>query len=80
MFFNFLALFLFFYSPDIFILDDPISSLDNDTAHLIMENINNDPHWSTKTFIIATNRLKMINYADKVIHINNGRVDFFGTP
>ena len=45
-----------------------------------MESINNDLHLRTKTFIIATNQLKIINQADKVIHINNGRVEFFGTP
>ena len=69
-----------FFSPDIFILDDPISSLDNETADLIMKNIKTDAHWSAKTFVIATNRLKMINYADKVVHMNEGRVEFFGTP
>ena len=45
-----------------------------------MQNINNHPNWSTKTYIIATNRLKMINYADKVIHMEKGRVEFFGSP
>ena len=69
-----------FFSPDIFILDDPTSSLDNKTTHYIMENIRNDPHWSKKTFVIATNNLKMLNYADKVIHVKKGRIDFYGNP
>ena len=45
-----------------------------------MENIRNDPHWSKKTFMIATNNLKMLNYADKVIHVRKGRIDFYGNP
>ena len=45
-----------------------------------MENIRNDEHWSKKTFMIATNNLKLINYADRVIHVTKGRVDFYGNP
>ena len=45
-----------------------------------MENILNDDYWSKKTYIIATNNLKMVNYADKIIHVRKGRIDFYGNP
>ena len=61
-------------------LDDPTSSLDNKTIHYIMENIQNDDHWSTKTYLMVSNNLKTLNYCDKVVYMHKGRIQFFGTP
>lgn len=67
-----------FLRPNIFIFDDPTSSLDNVVASNIMEDINNDPLWKEKTFIISTNNMNMLKYADKIIYIENGVLEFFG--
>ena len=61
-------------------MDDPTSSLDTKTTHYIMENIRNNEYWNQKTFVITTNNLKMIDYADKIIHTHKGKVQFYGLP
>ena len=45
-----------------------------------MENISNHEYWKKKTFLITTNKLKLLKYADKVLHTKDGKIDFVGTP
>ena len=61
------------------ILDDPTSSLDNKVTASIMEGIREGEEMKGKTFIISTNNIKMFDYADKIVFMVDGRVDFFGT-
>ena len=67
------------HSPDILILDDPTSSLDNIVTDKIMKIIRHSPHWESKTFVIGTNNDKLVEYADRVIHIERGTVLFNGS-
>lgn len=69
---------LILFSPDIFILDDPTSSLDNTVSHQVMKSIKED--WDEKTFIITTNNFGLLSYFDRVIMIDNGKIIHFGTP
>ena len=75
---KFFEIFCNFFSPDILILDDPTSSLDNKVTAKIMEGIKSKPIWREKTFVISTNNIKMFDYADKVAFMRNGNVEFFG--
>ena len=43
-----------------------------------MTNIRNNRHWRSKTFVISTNNIKMFDYADKVVFIKKGNIEFFG--
>ena len=68
----------FYQNPDIFILDDPTSSLDSKVTAKIMEQIRKNKAWDGKTFIISTNNIKMFDYADKIVFVGKGKVEFFG--
>jgi ABC-type multidrug transport system fused ATPase/permease subunit len=70
---------LTFFSPDILILDDPTSSLDTKVTDQIFSYVTNAEPWSSKTFVVSTNNIKTFDYADKIIIIQKGKVEFFGT-
>lgn len=67
------------FKSEIFILDDPTSSLDNIVADKIMTSIKSDAEWANKTFVISTNNDKLVEYADRVIIMEEGKVRFLGT-
>ncbi len=60
----------FYKNPEIIILDEATSSLDAETEHKIMENINKFK--SKKTIIIAAHRLSTIMNADTIVLMNDG--------
>jgi ATP-binding cassette, subfamily C, bacterial CydD len=51
-------------SPDIYLLDDPTSSLDNKTIDKIMWNLKNKEELKDKTFVITTNDMNLLHFAD----------------
>ena len=59
-------------------LDDPTSSLDVKVTRSIMEGIKNS-EWRQKTYVITTNKLKMLEYADKVVYMEKGSMSFNGS-
>jgi ABC-type multidrug transport system ATPase subunit len=65
------------YSPDIFILDDPTSSLDNKVTVDIMKVITKKP-WNEKTFVLSTNNTKLLEFVDRILLIEKGRIKFDG--
>lgn len=69
-----------FFSSDIFLLDDPTSSLDNTVSEMIFRNITTDQYWNQRTFVFSTNNLGMLKFVDRVIFIENGRILYFDTP
>lgn len=76
----YLYLIIFFFSPDIFILDDPTSSLDNTVSEMIFREITSGEHWKEKTIIFSTNNLRMLKFVTKVIFIENGRILYYESP
>jgi ABC-type multidrug transport system fused ATPase/permease subunit len=67
-----------FYKPkDIYLLDDPLSSLDFHVACEIIENaIQKD--LKNKTRVIVTHSIQYLMYADKIIYLDEGQVKFDG--
>ena len=63
---------------DIYLFDDPISSVDAIVYNKILDNLINN-FLKEKTVIFASNDIKYINYFDKVIFIEKGKLKFFGT-
>ena len=61
------------FSPDIFLLDDPTSSLDVNITKEIMKSLDNS-RWKDRTFVISTNKLTMLEHANKVIYLDQGKV------
>jgi ABC-type multidrug transport system fused ATPase/permease subunit len=70
----------FYQNPDVFILDDPTSSLDNKLTLDFLECINNEDPWKEKSFVISTNKVKFLEYCDKVLFMKNGEIIFDGVP
>ena len=60
------------------ILDDPTSSLDNKVTVNILEQLNTNPRWNQKTYIISTRKINILSKMDKVIFMEGGKVLFFG--
>ena len=64
--------------PEILILDEATSSLDNLTEKKIMDSI----HFlkRKKTLIVVTHRLSTVNKCDKIFFINKGKITKQGSP
>ena len=56
----------------ILLLDDPISQVDTDTGHKLIETIRTLA--GNKTIIIVSHRISAIQFADTIISLNKGRV------
>ena len=61
-----------YHNPEILILDEATSSLDNDTENRIMDDINQLK--GNKTIILIAHRLSTLNNCDKIIKIINGEL------
>ena len=62
---------------DIFILDDPISSLDANTGKNIMMNCIID-YLKNKTRVLVTHALQYTKYSDRIIYMKNGEIKWEG--
>ena len=69
---------MFFLRPDIFLLDDPTSSLDNKVTLEIMKHISTVAPWNHRTFVITTSNLRVLDFCNRVIFIDKGRIAFNG--
>jgi len=64
-------------NPKILILDDSLSAVDTETEEMILNNIENIT--KNTTFFISTHRISTSKKCDKIIFLNNGRIESFGT-
>ncbi len=61
--------------PEIFLLDEPSSALDEDTEQIIIEKLVHYTKKTNKTLIMVTHSRKIARtYADNIIQIKNGKV------
>lgn len=65
--------------PKILLLDDITSALDKKTEKEVLNNITQYARENKITVIIATQKISVLNYADRVIVLNNGRVQSFAS-
>ena len=63
---------------DIYIFDDPISSLDANVGMNVMKNCI-IKYLSKKTRILVTHALQYISFADKIFYMNEGEIKWIGT-
>ena len=68
---------IFLKNPDILIFDEATSALDVETEELVMEEIRN--YFKDKTVILITHRLKLLDIADRIVVMENGRIAEEGT-
>lgn len=67
----------FIKNPEILVLDDCLSAVDNETEEFILNSINEG--LENKTAIIISHRISSIKYADKIIVLDEGRLIEEGT-
>ena len=68
----------FIKDAPIMILDDSVSAVDTDTERKILENISNSR--KGKTTIIISSRVSTVNKLDKILILNEGKLEAFDTP
>ena len=64
--------------PELLVLDEATSGLDQQTEKNVIQNIKNNLNKST--IIMVTHRLEIAKECDKVALINNGRLKALGSP
>jgi ATP-binding cassette subfamily B protein len=62
----------------VLVLDDPMSAVDTQTEHLLVENLR--PAVAGRTVLIASQRLSTIGVADRAVVLLDGRIVERGTP
>lgn len=66
-------------NPDVIILDDFTSALDNETERFVMNNL--DKRMNQKTVFIITHRISTLKRVDKVLVLHkDGSMAYFGKP
>jgi len=60
--------------PDLILADEPTGNLDDETAKEILDLLLSVAREAGKTMIIATHSFEIINYADRVYTIHNGKL------
>lgn len=63
--------------PELYLLDEPFSALDKSTASKIMNTLLSQNE-SNSSFILTTNEIWHLKYADRVLYISEGEVEYFG--
>lgn len=61
-------------NPKILFADEPTGNLDSKTSDEIMQLISNIVHKKKQTFVMVTHDPLMAKYADKVVHILDGKI------
>jgi putative ABC transport system ATP-binding protein len=61
-------------SPEILILDEPTASLDGDTGKMIIAFVKEKILNSSRCILIVTHDARINEYADRIIHMEDGRI------
>ena len=62
----------------VLVLDDPMSAVDTQTEHLLVQNLR--PAVAGRTVLVATQRLSTIGVADRAVVLDGGRIVESGRP
>ena len=65
-------------SPNLIVLDEPTSSMDQQTEAKVVENLNN--FLIDKTLIAVTHRNSLLSICDRVLVVENGKIIADSTP
>ncbi len=61
--------------PEVILADEPTGNLDTHTGKFVMDFLWNLNHNEGKTVILITHELGLIEYAKRIIHIKDGRIE-----
>ena len=65
-------------NSEIYIFDDPLSALDAYVGMNLFKGVFNE-YLKDKTFIISTHALQYLNFFDRIIYMNDGKIEWVGT-
>ncbi len=60
--------------PDILIFDEPTASLDGETGRTIISFVRNRVLSEHKTIIVVTHDVRIFEFADRILHMEDGRI------
>jgi len=60
--------------PEIILADEPTAALDSHSGRVVMEMIRGLAHDRGRAVVIVTHDSRVLEYADQVVHIEDGRV------
>jgi putative ABC transport system ATP-binding protein len=66
--------------PSLVLADEPTASLDTERAFQVVETLANLVHEQDRAGIMVTHDLRMVEFADRIIHMLDGRVERTITP
>jgi putative ABC transport system ATP-binding protein len=66
--------------PSLVLADEPTASLDTERAFQVVETLANLVHEQDRAGIMVTHDLRMVQFADRIIHMLDGRVERTITP
>jgi putative ABC transport system ATP-binding protein len=61
------------HEPKILFADEPTANLDNESSRIIM-NIFKDLHKSGQTIIMVTHELEYSKFAERIVHLDDGKI------
>ena len=61
------------HSPKILFADEPTANLDNESSRIVMDFFK-ELHEAGQTIIMVTHELEYSKYAERVVHLNDGRI------
>lgn len=61
--------------PEVILADEPTGNLDSKTGEFVMEFLEDLNRKEGKTVILVTHDLNLVNYAKRIIHIKDGRIE-----
>ncbi|MEW5896653.1 MAG: ABC transporter ATP-binding protein [Nanoarchaeota archaeon] len=62
-------------NPDVVLADEPTGNLDSKTGEFIMNLLGELHQKEGKTIIMVTHDLHLVQYADRVVHIKDGKIE-----
>lgn len=69
----------FINSPQVVFADEPTGNLDTKTTYEMMDLITGLAHKHQQTLVIVTHDLEISSYADRIIHVSDGRIEKIDT-
>jgi len=66
--------------PTLVLADEPTASLDTERAYQVVETLANLVHEQNRAGIMVTHDLRMVEFADRIIHMLDGGVERIITP
>ena len=62
-------------NPEVIVADEPTGNLDSQTGQFVMDFLWNLNQNEGKTVILVTHELELLDYAKRIVHIRDGRIE-----